>query len=288
MLTNPKLFNCQIMKKTIILILLLSSIIGQAQKTEIGIIAGASIYSGDISPKEFGVYFQETQSAFGIFGRINATDNLSFRLSGIYTELAADDLEIGLPERGLNFRTNLVEAELMAELNFLRMGDPKRFLVNPYVMAGVGVFKFNPQGQLEDNWVDLQPLGTEGQGLPSYEAPYKLTQLNIPVGGGLKFTFNDQWTLGLEVSARKLFTDHLDDVSSNQVNYLSVLEGNGQLAAQFSNPNVKSPEEGDITYSRGGKYNDWYYIGNITLSFNIGRLQGVAGGRGIGCPNNDF
>lgn len=276
------------MKKSIILLFLLSSIFVQAQKTEVGVIAGASFYSGDISPKEFGFFLQEPQPAFGIFGRLNPNRVFSARISLSYTKLASDDFEVGFPERGLNFRTNLFEGVLMGEINLFRLGDPRRVEVVPFLAGGVGFFRFNPQGKLEDTWVDLQPLGTEGQGLPGYEAPYELTQLNIPAGGGIKFIFNENWTLGLEFTGRKLFTDHLDDISNASVNYLDVLEGNGQLAAQFSNPNVKSPEEGDITYARGGKYNDWYFFGNITLSFNIGRLQGVAGGRGIGCPNNNF
>ena len=274
------------MKKIFILLFLISSFFTQAQKTEVGLILGGSLYSGDISPKEFGLFLNEFQPAIGVFGRLNTSRLFSARLSVSYTKLSADDLDVGIPSRGLNFRTNLLEAELMGELNILRMGDPKRVEVVPYLMGGVGVFKFNPQGRLEDTWVDLQPLGTEGQGLPTYTAPYQLTQLNIPLGGGIKLIFDERWTLGFEFSGRKLFTDHLDDISGAPVNYLDVLEGNGQIAAQFSNPNVKSPEEGDITYRRGGQYNDWYFFGNITLSFNSGRLQGVSGGRGIGCPNN--
>ncbi len=276
------------MKKSIIFLFLTFSLFAQAQKTEVGVIAGVSLYSGDISPKEFGLFFSEFQPAFGIFGRINPTSTFSIRLSGSYTNLSADDREVGIASRGLNFRTKIFEGELMGELNLFRWGNRRNVEVVPYLTGGVGFFRFNPQGMLEDTWVDLQPLGTEGQGLPDYEAPYELTQVNIPHGVGIKFIFSEQWTLGLEFTGRKLFTDHLDDVSNASVYYLDVLEGNGQLAAQFSNPSVKSPEEGDITYTRGGKHNDWYYFANITLSFNIGRLSGVAGGRGIGCPNNDF
>ena len=78
------------MKKFIILLFLFSSFIGQAQKTEIGVIAGVSLYSGDISPKEFGLFFQELQPAFGIFGRLNASKAFSARISLSYTKLSAD------------------------------------------------------------------------------------------------------------------------------------------------------------------------------------------------------
>lgn len=274
------------MKKLLILLFLFSGLMANAQKTELGIIAGVSLYSGDISPKEFGLYFQGLNPAIGFFGRVNATDRISGRLSISHTKIDEDDNNIGKEGRGLNFRTNILEAELMAEINLFRLGDKKGVQVVPYLMGGVGVFKFNPQGLLENTWIDLQPLGTEGQGLPTYEAPYSLTQINIPLGGGLKFIFKEKWTLGVELTARKLFTDQLDDVSSAVVNYLDILDGNGQIAADLSNKNVKSPEEGDINYSRGGKFDDWYYFANITLSFRFGRAGGVKGGRGLGCPDN--
>ncbi|MEO8734182.1 MAG: hypothetical protein ABI373_07615, partial [Flavobacteriales bacterium] len=50
-----------------------------------------------------------------------------------------------------------------------------------YLFAGVGAFHFNPQAQYKGNWVDLRPLGTEGQGLPGGPVEYSLTGVCIPM-----------------------------------------------------------------------------------------------------------
>ncbi|MCB0636984.1 MAG: hypothetical protein KDC54_10230, partial [Lewinella sp.] len=186
-------------------------------------------------------------------------------------------------DRGLNFRTPITELALTAEWNIFRLGNPSGLQFAPYLFAGGSVFRFNPEGRLEDNWVELQPLGTEGQGLPGYDEPYSLTQVAIPVGAGLKFIIKERVTIGLEVGFRKTFTDYLDDVSSRTVNYLDVLSGNGSLAAQLSNPTIKDPEVVDFTYVRGGDSLDAYLFGGVTLSFAFGQGSGVDG-RGIGCP----
>lgn len=254
------------------------------QKTEIGLLGGTSIYSGDISPKEFGLYFNDIRPAVGFLARINATKALSVRLGLNYSQVSSNDNENGRPERGLSFRSNILEGHVMAEVNLFRLGNKKGVQVVPFIASGVGIFNFNPQGEFEGNWIDLQPLGTEGQGSPGYPSEYQLTQLNIPVGGGLKFIFNESWTIGLEMTGRKLFTDYLDDVSGIQeVVYFDVLDENGVLAAHFSDPTITDPvDASNEPYIRGGKYNDWYYFANATITFKFGGNGG--NNRNIGCP----
>lgn len=106
-------------------------------------------------------------------------------------------------------------------------------------MGGVGVFHFNPQGSLTDaagnkTWYYLHPLRLEGQGMPEYPAskPYKLTQMNIPFGGGLKFFMSDRINVSLEFLYRKTFTDYIDDVSQR---YIDVNYYNKYLTPQEAN-----------------------------------------------------
>ncbi|MCO6493979.1 MAG: outer membrane beta-barrel protein [Phaeodactylibacter sp.] len=257
-----------------------------AQGTELGIMAGGSLYSGDLSPQEFGLYVEDVSPAFGFFGRFNISRAFALRLGLSLGKISASDLDHGREDRGLNFRTNITEFALTGEVNLFKLGSYQDRGVMPYLFGGVAAFHFNPEAQFDGDYVELQPLGTEGQGLPGYEAPYQLTQLALPVGLGVKFLLNETITLGLEFGGRKLFTDHLDDVSSAEVNYLDVLEGNGELAARLSNPTLKDPGPETADYRRGGDFKDWYYFGGLTLSF---RLQGNGGGgfgrgKGIGCP----
>lgn len=255
-----------------------------AQRSEVGVLAGASLYSGDLSPMELGLYPNDLNLAVGLFGRLNVGRAFAARLGVNYTKLSADDMDNGRPQRGLNFRTNILEFSLLGELHLFRLGDKKGVQVVPYLAGGVGVYSFNPEGRLENNWVELQPLGTEGQGLPGYDEPYSLTQLNIPAGAGLKFIVKDRVIIGAELVARKLFTDYLDDITAREVNYVDILDGNGSLAARFSNPSIEDPTTGNQNYTRGGEYDDWYYLVNFTVSFRVGEPGGRRASKHMGCP----
>ena len=70
--------------------------------------------------------------------------------------------------------------------------------LRPYGLIGIGVFHFNPMGQYVDpntsqtTWVYLQPLHTEGEGFVAGRNNYPLTQLNIPMGFGLKYYVSEK------------------------------------------------------------------------------------------------
>lgn len=252
-----------------------------AQKTEIGLMGGVSLYNGDLAPLEYIDYLKEVNPAFGIFGRVNINPYFSVRAGLTQAKVTGDDIN-AFPNRGLNFRSNITELAFTGEFSPFQLGGQRaRVVTAPYLYGGVAVYRFNPQTLYDNNWIDLRPLGTEGQGLPGYEEPYSLTQIAVPLGAGIKFTFRQSWSLGIEFGARKLFTDHLDDVSSAEVNYLDVLTGNGTLAATLSNPSIKEPA--DATYRRGGEFLDWYYVGGVTLSFRLSETKSRSG-RGLGCP----
>lgn len=263
----------------------------QAQDFEVGGAIGTALYSGDLAPDEFGVYFETLNPSAGVFLRLNAGQAFAGRISLNYARIGGDDLNGPHPDRGLSFRSDIVEFALTAELDLFRIGYPDVFQVEPYLFGGVAAFRFNPQTQFEGRWIPLQPLGTEGQGLEGYDAPYDLFQVAIPMGGGLKIHFNSVWTLGFEFGGRLLSTDYLDDVGTTDVNYNELLQGNGPLAAQLSNPSIENAGGEDIVYRRGGDSNDWYYIGSVTLSYHFGSGGGYGhlprqrrGNRELGCP----
>ena len=267
--------------------LLVFTTINAQEGAEIGLMGGVSLYSGDLSQQEFGIYADELNPAFGFFSRFNLNKSIALRLGLSFGRLSGDDANTGRA-RDLAFRSRLTEFSLVGEVNLFKLGRYRDRGTLPYLFGGVAVFNFNPEAPFDNDYVALQPLGTEGQGLPNYAAPYKLTQVSIPMGVGIKFLLNDNITLGLEFGGRKTFTDYLDDISSAEVNYFDVLEGNGELAASLSNPNLAAdPDSDNATYRRGGEYDDWYYIGVVMVSF---RLNGSGqnpfnSGKGIGCPN---
>lgn len=255
-------------------------------QTAVGVMGGVSLYSGDLSPKEFGVYVEEVRPAFGAFARIEIGRTFALRPSLSIGQVAGDDANHGREDRGLRFRSRITELALIGELNLFKIGAARNRGIVPYLFGGGAVFFFNPETEFDGDYIELQPLGTEGQGLPNYPAPYQLTQVAVPLGVGVKFMLNENITIGVEFGGRKLFTDYLDDVSDTAVNYFDVLENNGELAAQLSNPTLEEPEE-NMTYRRGGGLNDWYYIGGLSFAFRLNGSRGQGSrrsGRNIGCP----
>ena len=157
---------------------------------------------------------------------------------------------------------------------------------SPFVSAGVGLFHFNPKAQLNGEWVRLQPLGTEGQGLSSIfpeRKLYSLLQPNVQLGAGVKFMLNQDLFLNFEINHRYTPTDYLDDVSTTYVDPEIFIENYGfdqQLLDQVLNLNRRSnlidPEEaaGYITApgeQRGNPANnDGYFSMIFALSYDLG------------------
>ncbi len=242
----------------------------EAQPIDIGITIGSMAYNGDLSPSSPVDMIQQIRPAVGIFGRTSFNNRLSAKLMINFGSVDGDDARGAYPDRGYQFQSGIIEANLTGELHLIRIRHTESSFTFPYVFGGVGVFHFNPKGELPDgSLVELQPLGTEGQGLPGYAARYSRTQINFPLGVGIRFILSDRWSISLEMGGRYLQTDYLDDVGGVQVNYADVYNGNGPLAAQFSNPSLPD-EPVDVVYRRGVASRDWYYLGALMISYNFG------------------
>ena len=139
----------------------------------------------------------------------------------------------------------------------------------PFVYAGVSLFNFKPQAETKNSeWIDLQPLGTEGQETSSSDKKYALTQFAIPIGGGIKIAVNPSFNIILEYGVRKTFTDYLDDVSTTFVGgsanpYPVEMT---QDAIDMSDP-LTTHSQGDQRGDPNKK--DWYSFAGITLSFKL-------------------
>lgn len=150
----------------------------------------------------------------------------------------------GRYERNLSFKSHILDVQLAAELHplfFKYYEENQAPFLSPYIVGGIGVFNFNPRAKLNDRWYDLQPLRTEGQGLPEYpdRRPYRLTQFNIPLGIGLRYEVNTNLFVRAEFVHRILFTDYLDDVSTTYVDpsvfYSHNAPAQAGVAAQLAN-----------------------------------------------------
>lgn len=273
----------------------------RSQPIEVGITLGASNYMGELSPS---VALNETKPMGGIICRFNYSDFLTLRGNALFGQISGSDANYSdiaeRYKRNLSFRSNIIEIGGTIEYNFLGYSETQRFNpASPYVFAGVAMFKYNPVAYFEympdvhsalgygdlsrydGQWVELQPLSTEGQETTKYNERrrYALTQVSIPIGIGYKQQFDDVWAWGIELGARKTFTDYLDDVSMTYVDPQIVGGSNGGIAAALADrtPELRDPSlfndpgnEERLGDARGDQSTtDWYLFLNFTLTRKI-------------------
>ncbi|MEJ7626306.1 MAG: hypothetical protein WKF35_05555 [Ferruginibacter sp.] len=235
-----------------------------------------------------------TSLSAGVFINVIYKSAFAIRLEGTFGKLSAHDSVLkGVTDiakerynRNLGFRTNITEISLLAEIHpfFIFINwedrdiDPPRY--SPYLLAGVGYFSFNPQAKRGNNWVDLQPLSTEGQGFKEYpdRPAYKLNQMNISLGAGVKYELSSLLNLRGEFVYRKLNTDYLDDVSRSYID--PALFSQYFTGAKLSNAIFLNDRQiQKVTPSGGGgkrgspAQKDAYFSFNLKLSLLIGRQR---------------
>lgn len=260
-----------------------------AQRVHIGVFGGLAAYNGDLTDK---IYPKKvTNGAIGITGNYELTDQIFLRAGYTYAIVGGADRFSDDPElikRNISFETNVHEFSAMGEYYLFNLYERK---ISPYGFVGLAVFKFDPYAfDPAKNKVLLQRLSTEGQGLNGYAKPYKLTQLAIPFGGGIKYAINDNMRVGLELGMRKLFTDYFDDISGNYADPNDLLAAKGQLAVDMSYRGDEVPS-GSPSYPAKGaqrgspKAKDFYYFTGIHFTYRIGG-NGGGGGGGMGNRKN--
>jgi hypothetical protein len=263
--------------KTIFLFLIafFCSFISFGQGTfELGLFAGISTYSGDLVEKD--IEIAEMNPAIGIVGRYQFKSWLTLRGNLMGGTVSGSDLnavDINQRKRNLSFRSSIYELSVTSEFNIYTFNLKSKQSFTPYFLIGVGVFYYDPKALYEGEWVKLQPLGTEGQGLPGYESRYNLIDFAIPYGFGLKFQVSDQATIGLEFISRYTFSDYLDDVSTVYPDNDVLVATNGILAAKLSDRTEEYtgiPSQRVDNAQRGGsEYKDYYHFIGATVTINI-------------------
>ena len=258
-----------------------------AQQFRLTTFAGTSNYGGELQNKNFTFNQANFAAGLGISYEINEQLYLTGALK--VGKLTADDKKsLKNINRNLSFSSPLTELNLGLEYDFLNLNLHS---LTPYVFGGIAVYHFNPS-TLDSigNKVYLHPLNTEGEGFVAGRKKYSLTQISIPFGGGIKFALTPDVRVGIEIGLRKLFTDYIDDVSTNYVDRDFLLANRGQQAVNlaFRGGELKS----GLTYpvdgtTRGNpKSKDWYYFTGITVSFNLGgeKIMRRLGKSSTGCP----
>ncbi len=260
------------------ILLLMSTFTLQAQQGwEAGFWGGGSWYFGDLNTS---LDLSKPGLAGGAVMRYNFNERVCFKMSANIGKVSGDDADsrnIFEQARNLSFQSRVMDGAAELEFNFLNYEHgSKDAWFTPYLSGGLMIHNFNPQTEYEGNLVDLQPLGTEGQFIGE---EYKLTKLGLAYGGGFKMSLSYEWSLDVFVSARKLFTDYLDDVSTVYADPEDIAQFHDELGAELSDRsidilNVSAAEISAPGRQRGdSSTNDSYAYAGITLLYYFGDLR---------------
>jgi hypothetical protein len=292
----------------------------------IGFSLNALNYYGDLSPlpSKFSTDISFTKPGIGIsfFHRFGPRYTLIGQF--MYGTLSGSDADakksgsdgVNFREvRNLSFRNHIKEFSIVAVFDLFENEGSyiSRVKWTPYAFIGFAAFLHNPQAQAPKTyldgtpdpkagqWVDLQPLGTEGQHstLQPTDAnygikPYGLMQVAIPFGLGARFRLNEVFDLWADVGFRYTFTDYLDDVSKNYVDLNRITDPLTQALSYRSNevssqglpiinqdinvngqvksiPLVNGYGSEYPTNNRGSKkYNDIYMVTSVKITYILG------------------
>lgn len=268
----------------------------------IGANINAGNYFGDLAPvnKAASTDVSFTRPGFGLYGGYKFHHSIAITAEANWVRVFGDDFasdatgedSFARYARNLSFRNDIKEFRLGVQVFLLpNYGGPgQRLPFNAYLSFGAAVFHHEPKGKVPDadyqaaqdgsvpapqagEWVKLRPLGTEGQNLGLVK-PYKSIGFSIPVALGAQIRIpNTQLTAGLELGLRYLFTDYIDDVSSNYAD-LQALEANGGALARIMSDRSAEPTSvnggardlsiADIRTSPIHGYNSSIFLGSGT------------------------
>lgn len=239
----------------------------------VGFGGGTSTYFGELAG-----YGQPLKSLFtlprwnvGLSYNRQFTPRIGARASFTWARITGDDYTFAKSDpvkfaaqyaRNLHFRNDLKEFALIGTYDFIAGGRTprERPKVTPYALLGIALVAHNPKaltsltavnGETPDRsgqqWVALQPLGTEGQGQPGYEKPYSLVTISIPVGLGVRYALNEFFNISAEIRISPTFSDYLDDVGGPYPNPADLTT---PLAQEFSNRSFATGASGTAIKER--------------------------------------
>ena len=280
----------------------------------VGFGVNALNYFGDLAPvnKAASTDISFTRPGFGVMYGYKFHPAMAARASFNWGILTGDDFtsDPNDPEsaaryqRNLSFRNFIKELSLGMEFYFLpnNRGASARPPINAFLFVGIAGYHHQPQGKAPDfnyqrgsdvplpdgvspgEWVNLKPLGTEGQNGLVAGTEYSLFQLAVPIGIGGEFSLPGPLSFGLELGYRFIFTDYLDDVSGN---YVSLDRFDDPVARIFSDRAAESvaAARGEV---REGVTVTQQNFGSDSFNINGFIGSGIDGSKRGNPDNNDM
>lgn len=292
----------------LILLLLFTALNGVAQtwksvRNEFSFGVGVSNFLGDLGgAKGNGTHgiqdhkFQMTRPTLSVGYKSMLNPYFSLKTTAIWSLLSGDDAVTKNElrnNRNLSFRSNLGEIASYIEyfpsadklyprykVNGIR--DNNAFSLTPYFYAGIGLAFFNPKANFNGQWIALQPLATEGQGLAGRPDKYRRYTLSFPIGAGLKYQIDKQLAVSFELSLRYTLSDYIDDVSTSYCSPSEIAANYGETAVILADRSINPNLNGVIQYADGRnnylqrgdpRNNDAYMFGLFSIHYRFMKAQ---------------
>lgn len=158
----------------------------QQQTADIGLFGGGAIPFSDYSKIKLG---ESVHLNYGGFYRYNFNSRYSLRINALYGTVGAAGEVGGQTYPG--FQKNVFDMGAFFEINYLDfLLGVEQMNFSPYVFYGLGVSFYQ---------------GTAGNAVVT---------MNLPFGTGVKYAIGKRWSVGAEVSTRKLTNDELDNLNT--------------------------------------------------------------------------
>ena len=240
---------------------------------------GTSYYFGDLKTIP---NLDKPGIAGGVKGRYLFNNRISLAFSANYARVNADDANSSNPfenRRNLHFRSGIIDGTAQVEFNFMPFehGSYNNYFT-PYLGVGLSAFRFNPKAELDGEWIALAPIGTEGQ---TGADVYSRVSGALAIAFGFKYNLSYYWSINVELSTRRAFTDYLDDVSTVYPNP-SNLSPTASLLSDRSLPDADGLQIGQEGRQRGNsKDNDNYNLFGVSLVYWFGQVKCPAINRDI-------
>jgi hypothetical protein len=198
------------MRIFLIVFLFLTPLLAFSQQNfEGGVFLGTSNYQGDLS--ENAIHLEESRLAYGLFVRVHKHKNFKAKANIFIGSISGTDLNAdkGLASRGWSFKSNLIEAGLQAEYHPF---GKKRYSISgifqrqfsPYLAAGVAFAQASADLNIPDKDKSLFP---ESDDINNF--------IGVPIIIGIRLDLLEDFSFGLEMGWRAIFSDYLDNVSKN-------------------------------------------------------------------------
>jgi hypothetical protein len=180
------------------------------------------------------------ETRYSLYGglRYKIQKDWALKMNLIYGKGVSDDIKSRNENRGYSFTTSIFEPSLQLEYSFLseertmssarlfnRRGMVNNFTVfSAYGFVGVGGVFFNPELDLKGK---TPVTGETTSGYGTFTAV-------IPIGLGIKYALDKNWSIGFEFGRRFAFSDYIDGISTkwskaNDTYYFAVLQATYKL-----------------------------------------------------------